>query len=146
MTQTPDIRRATPGDAPACVSILSDWIDETPWMPRLHSRASMVAFWRGRLAEAEGWVAVRDGAILGFVLRDGPALTALYLEPGVRRSGLGARLLEAAQAGQDMLDLWVFATNAPARAFYAKAGFTELRRTDGDNEEGLPDIALRWRR
>lgn len=115
-------------------------------MPRLHSRASMEAFWRGRLAEAEGWVAVRDGAVLGFALRDGTTLTALYLAPDARRSGVGARLLEAARAGQDTLDLWVFATNAPARAFYAKAGFSELRRTDGDNEEGLPDIALRWRR
>lgn len=115
-------------------------------MPCLHARASMVAFWRGRLAEAEGWVAVRGGAILGFALRDGPDLTALYLAPDARRCGLGARLLEAARAGQDVLDLWVFAANTSARAFYAKAGFTELQRTDGDNEEGLPDIALRWRR
>lgn len=139
------VRPARPDDAPACVAILSDWIEETPWMPRLHSHDSMVGFWRQRLTDARGWVAERDGTVAGFALRDGADLTALYLRREARGLGLGRRLLGAAQTGQDRLHLWVFAANRPARAFYTKAGFTETGRTAGDNEEGLPDIAMEWR-
>ena len=31
------LTNAKPGDAKPIASILSDWIDETDWMPRLHS-------------------------------------------------------------------------------------------------------------
>lgn len=138
------IRPARPDDAPACVEILSDWIDEMQWMPRLHSHGSMVAFWRRRLADACGWVADRDGVVVGFTLRDGAVLTALYLRGDMRGRGIGHQLLGAAQAGQDRLRLWVFEANLPARAFYDKAGFTEIHRTAGDNDEGLPDIEMEW--
>lgn len=42
------VRPARPDDAPTCVAILSDWIEEMPWMPRLHSHEAMVGFWRQR--------------------------------------------------------------------------------------------------
>ncbi len=32
-----------------------------------------------------------------------------------------------------------------ARCFYSREGFSEIRRTNGDNEEGLPDIPLECR-
>ena len=35
--------------------------------------------------------------------------------------------------------------NARARAFYERQGFQPVSRTDGDNEEQLPDILYRWR-
>ena len=41
--------------------------------------------------------------------------------------------------------LWTFVANAPARRFYAREGFVEVRRTGGENEEGLPDVLLKWR-
>lgn len=142
----PALRTATADDARACVDILSAWIAETPWMPRLHSDASMLAFWRGRLAAADGWVMAEAGAVLGFCLRDAGFVTALYLHPQARRRSLGKALLDRAKDGCNRLDLWVFAPNTAARAFYAQQGFIEARRTDGDNEERIPDLLLRWTR
>ncbi|MEL6688751.1 MAG: GNAT family N-acetyltransferase [Pseudomonadota bacterium] len=131
------IRRADAEDAEICVDVLRNWIEETPWMPMVHNRASMVAFWRGRLADAEGWMVGQDG----FALRDGDFMTALYVAKHARNTGVGSRLLDAAAGGRDT-KLWTFQANAEARAFYARRGFSELKRTDGDNEEGLPDILL----
>lgn len=143
---TPDIRAATADDAPDCVAILSDWIEETPWMPRLHSDGSMITFWRDRLATASGWVAMHDDRPCGFGVRDGNSLTALYVTPASRRNGTGRALLDRAKAGQPMLRLWVFEANEPAQAFYAHQGFAEVQRTPGDNEEAMPDIEMIWRR
>lgn len=141
-----EIRQATPADAPACVRILTTWIAETDWMPRLHGEAAMVAFWRARLGTSDGWAAKMDGTVCGFCLRDDGWVTALYLDPAVRRAGLGRRLLDRAKDGQRELRLRVFEANGPARAFYAAQGFGEVRRTADDNEEGLPDVELLWRR
>ena len=60
-------------------------------------------------------------------------------------SGIGAALVAAAKAMNPAgLTLWTFVANERRRAFYAAQGFVELRRTDGDNEERLPDILLAW--
>ncbi|MEM9854624.1 MAG: GNAT family N-acetyltransferase [Pseudomonadota bacterium] len=137
------LRAAGPEDAAACVTILRDWINETPWMPMLHSRDSMDAFWRGRLEECSAWVAEAQGEVCGFVVRDGAYITALYVASGIRGTGLGTRLLElAASSGEPETRLWVFEANESALRFYLRAGFRELSRTQGDNEEGLPDILL----
>jgi ribosomal protein S18 acetylase RimI-like enzyme len=43
------------------------------------------------------------------------------------------------------LRLWTFASNTGAQRFYGQHGFVETRRTQGDNEEGAPDILYVWR-
>ena len=63
-----------------------------------------------------------------------------------RRQGHGRALLDHAKARADRLSLWTFEANREALAFYAAQGFAETARTDGDNEEGLPDVRLEWRR
>ncbi|MCH2076763.1 MAG: GNAT family N-acetyltransferase [Rhodobacteraceae bacterium] len=131
------IRRAAPEDTEVCVGILSRWIEETPWMPMVHSRASMISFWRGRLTEAEGWIVNEDG----FALRDGNFISALYVAKQARNTGVGTRLLETAAGGRGT-KLWTFQANTAARAFYQRRGVSEVFRTDGDNEEGLPDVLL----
>jgi GNAT superfamily N-acetyltransferase len=71
-------------------------------------------------------------------------LDHLYLEPGLRRRGLGTRLLDHARAEHGgPLQLWCFADNRAARTFYAARGARELYETDGSrNEERLPDVRL----
>jgi chorismate mutase len=45
----------------------------------------------------------------------------------------------------DGFGLWVFASNAPARAFYLRHGLIELETTDGrDNQEHAPDVRMVW--
>ena len=71
-------------------------------------------------------------------------MDGLYLAPAARRQGSARRWSRGQGGGPTGLTLWTFAANAAARRFYAAQGFVELRRTDGDNEEGLPDILLAW--
>jgi GNAT superfamily N-acetyltransferase len=137
------LRHATPGDAPALGAILSDWIDETPWMPRLHTRQEDQCFVAGLIATAMVWT---DSGQSGFIARSGAEVPALYLARQARGRGLGAALLGAARTDCDSLALWTFQANTRAIAFYQREGFAVAARTDGENDEGLPDIHLIWRR
>ncbi|MDF1854352.1 GNAT family N-acetyltransferase [Pseudooceanicola sp.] len=139
------LRPAYPLDAGRIGAIMSDFIDQTDWMPRVHTRAEEIAF-ADRLI-ALGWtqVALLEGRVAGFLSRDGAEVVALYLATTARRRGIGRRLIEAAQAETDRLSLWCFQANAAARSFYLALGFHEAARSDGaGNDEGLPDIQFLW--
>lgn len=141
------LRAANPLDAGAVGAILSGFIDETDWMPRLHSRAQDIGF-AGYMID-RGWVqvALLEGRVAGFLAREAQEVHALYVARKVRRKGVGAALLAAAQAEVPALRLWTFQANLDAQAFYGAQGFREVRRTDGRrNDEGLPDIELAWDR
>lgn len=136
---------ARPEDAAVLGDILQDWLEATPWMPVLHRRDETRAFLAGLVGAAEVTV-VRGEGPLGFLARDGEVVRALYLAPAARGQGIGGRLLAAAQAAAPRLRLWTFEANGRARAFYARHGFVEGRRTGGDNAEGLPDVEMTWAR
>ena len=142
-----EIVPARPADAAPCAAILSDWIERTAWMPRIHSRAQERAFLRDLIGR--GWVRVarRDGDVVGFIARDGGEVHALYVAEGARGGGLGRRLLNDAKAARPALGLWTFQANVRAQAFYLREGFREVGRSDGaGNDEGLPDIRYEWSR
>ncbi|MEE9388625.1 MAG: GNAT family N-acetyltransferase [Paracoccaceae bacterium] len=132
-------------DAVAIAGILTGWIDETDWMPRVHSPSSYLGFGQMLLATCDVTVA-RDGAVVGFLARQGADIQAFYLAPGARGQGLGTSLLDHVKAQVDMLDLWTFQANAGALLFYARHRFVEDQRTDGaENDEKLPDVHMNWR-
>lgn len=97
------------------------------------------------LGDREVWVAETD-RLVAFLGLTGSWLDALYVEPAAQRSGVGTALLEVALARRPRgFALWVFESNAPARAFYRRHGLLELERTDGtENEESAPDIRMAW--
>lgn len=84
-------------------------------------------------------VAEIDGAVVGFCSVAAPSrdpdapkgtaeIPAIYVEPDRRRGGVGAALMDAAlvaleATGWRRVTLWVVATNANAKAFYARFGF-----------------------
>ncbi len=69
----------------------------------------------------------------------------LYLEPDRTGQGIGSQLLEVAKHLQpDGLDLWAFRSNTGARRFYERHGFVAVAFTEGDNEEGEPDVRYHW--
>jgi GNAT superfamily N-acetyltransferase/chorismate mutase len=92
------------------------------------------------------WLAEADGALVGFATLTATWLESLYVDPGAQRSGVGSALLDLAKAQRpDGFALWVFESNVPARAFYARHGLVELERTDGSaNEERRPDVRMAW--
>ncbi|MEM8850511.1 MAG: GNAT family N-acetyltransferase [Pseudomonadota bacterium] len=139
------IRQATQADAPACAAILDAWIDATPWMPRIHPSDDVVRYFRKTvLPERRVWVVGQP--LSGFLALDEDAgdITALYLAETARGQGFGRRLLGAAKTVATQLTLWTFVANTGAQRFYAANGFKQIDRTDGDNEEGFPDLRYRW--
>jgi putative acetyltransferase len=142
-----EIRLATAADAPACAAILQSWLDATPWMPKLHNYAETEGFCRDVLIGAQRAFVVGDppAAFLA-MLPDTGIVSALYAAQGARSQGFGKGLLDRAKAESDMLELWTFAANGGAQRFYEREGFIEIRRTEGENDERLPDILYRWSR
>lgn len=142
-----DLRPARSTDAGRTGTILSGFIDQTSWMPRVHTRAQDVAFAADMIDR--GWVTVaeQDDQVVGFSARDGATVHALYVDMNLRGQGIGRQLLQDMQAKESTLSLWTFQANTPAQTFYAQYGFTEVERTDGaGNDEQLPDIRLLWKR
>lgn len=141
------LRPARSTDAGRTGAILSAFIDETPWMPRIHTRAEDLSF-AGQMIEC-GWVTVAEDeqGVAGFLARDCETIHALYVHNDARRRGCGAAMIAEAQSKVDALTLWTFQANAAAQAFYSRQGFVEVDRTDGaSNDEGLPDIRFEWKR
>lgn len=141
------LRAAWPTDAGRVGEILSGFIDETPWMPRIHTRAEDLGF-AGHMIE-KGWVTVaeKDGHIGGFVARHFETIHALYVDATTRNQGCGTALLDGMKQDMRTLSLWTFQANDGAKRFYVRHGFKEAERTDGSgNDEGLPDIRFVWSR
>lgn len=143
----PKVRAARSTDAGKVGAILSEFIDTTPWMPRVHTRAQDIGF-AGFMID-KGWVNVATiaGTVTGFAACEGEKLHALYVAGCAQRSGVGSALLSACQARVDRLSLWTFQANAKAQTFYTHHGFAAIEHTDGaGNDEGLPDIRFEWTR
>ncbi len=142
------LRTARTQDMAACAAIYNDWIDETRWMPRIRSREDVVHHYQTVVAaERRTFVVASRQQIVGLMaLGPDHLVTALYVAEGFRRQGVGKLLLECAkrECATDVR-LWTFQANTGARKFYTREGFAEINKTDGDNEEGLPDVLLEWR-
>lgn len=109
----------------------------------IHSHHEVQGWAREHLLPSyDVWVAELDGALLGFIALGRPDwIEHLYVRADVAGQGLGTRLLELAKrelAGP--IQLWTFQSNIGARRFYERHGFVAVEWTDGDNEEGAPDV------
>lgn len=144
------IRRAGPDDAPTLARIHLDARrhagDRFP--PSVHEDAELLPHLLADvLPVAEAWIAERNGEPVGILVLEDDLLDQLYVAPAAQGTGVGGVLLEHAKRRRpDGLRLWVFVSNEPARAFYARRGFVPIGGSDGSaNEEGAPDLLLRWR-
>lgn len=141
------LRPARAFDAAACAAIVNGWIDATPWMPRIHDAPTIAWFYREHVFRHQRvTVAERAGEVAGFLAfdPDRACITSLYLHPAARGAGIGARLLGHAKTQAPRLSLWAFRANTGAMRFYLREGFREGRRSEGDNEERMPDIEFVW--
>ena len=116
--------------------------------PGIHSAEEDRGWFAARLrdGEHEAWAAERGGVLVGYALVTSTWLDHLFVEPDAQRDGVGGALLDVVKGLRpDGFSLWVFESNTPARAFYARHGLAEVERTDGaGNEERAPDIRMAW--
>lgn len=141
------LRPAIATDSNAVGDILYDFLEGTPWMPRLHTRRQTRKFCATMVTR--GWVTVAEMAekVQAFLARDGQFIHALYVARGKCGHRIGHQLLRDAQMKETALELWTFQANEGAQRFYLREGFQEVERTDGQgNDERLPDIRYRWER
>ena len=138
------IRPADTADVPAMAKVLSGWIDDTPWMRRLHTLTEDFAFCQNLLKTTEVWVADASAG-LGFVARHGDSIDALYLATSLRRKSWGTALLNAAQQHQTTLLLWTFQAKDAALRFYEANFFhiSDVTLSEG-NIEKLPNLHMTW--
>src|ERR1700722_1832673 len=97
------IRQARPEDAPALIAILYDTFEST-WRPRI-TEAAVAAFRTEDRPRAfagerglEFGVAERDGRVVGLVHWEGDFVNALHVHSTAARSGVGAALMDVAEA------------------------------------------------
>ena len=130
------VRSATLDDLPVLEELWRAFEAEVP--PPAHEEvdpATELGEIRTIVESGLGWLAERDGAAVGMVLarRRGPRvgrITDLYVTPAARRTGVAGALLRSvagrfAADGVDTIDLEVMASNAAARAVYARLGFRD---------------------
>jgi GNAT superfamily N-acetyltransferase len=139
------VRFARSTDAGKAGAIMSEFIDETAWMPRIHTRAEDIGLVGSMIGRDWVTVALQGEQLVGFLARERHDIHALYIASSAWRQGAGSALLRHAQDVTPKLSLWTFQANESAKAFYLAHGFREVERTDGaENDENLPDIRFEW--
>jgi GNAT superfamily N-acetyltransferase len=98
------------------------------------------------LPSCDVWVSARGSELTAMMVLDGRWVEQLYVAPESLRQGYGSPLVRLAQSMRSQLELWTFETNAGARAFYERHGFSAAGPAVSDNEEGVPAIRYRWTR
>lgn len=126
--------------------------------PLAHTDDEVLRWVRDRMvATMETWVAIDDagsvagadsavGAVVALMVVAPGHLEQLYVAPDRLGGGIGRRLVDLAkERSPEGLSLWTFQVNDRARRFYERNGFVAMELTDGENEEGQPDVRYEWR-
>jgi ribosomal protein S18 acetylase RimI-like enzyme len=147
------VRPARASDAPALRAILHDTFEST-WRPQVTPAAAQAFRDEGRPAAyvaARGlqfWVAERAGEVVGFVDWQDDFVNALHVRSAHARSGVGARLMdhaeaEIARAGFAAARLETDTFNTRSQAFYAARDYREAERyPDEEWNSGLTTLLL----
>ncbi len=136
-----EIMEAARDDAPAIADI--HLAARAPFLARVHTEDETRAWFAGVVGDRPSawWVARQGGRVVGYMRIDAEYLDHLYVRPEAQGRGVGSALLRKARSLSPRRVAFVtFQRNANARAFYEKHGFRPFRFTDGENEEGEPDV------
>lgn len=89
-------------------------------------------------------VAKISNRVVGVLASNADSISALYIRPEHRNTGVGSALLEVAKMESGgSLWLFAFAKNQIARRFYAKHGFVEVA-FGYESHWQLDDVKLNW--
>jgi GNAT superfamily N-acetyltransferase len=117
---------------------------EARWQVILAERgdAGVAVVATGAAGEVAGFATVSDSARDDDSRPGAVELSALYVDPGHWRAGVGRALLAAArERAPGEMTLWVFEANSGGQAFYRALGFTPDGATGTRSER--PTIRLR---
>ena len=143
-----ELRRADRGDATDLADLW--WRSRLASVPAIpppvHTAGEVRRFFADVvLPTRQVWVATDTDKIIGLMVLADDWIDQLYLEPGRTGEGVGGMLVRLAQGLRpEGLQLWTFQANIRARWFYERHGFVAVETTDGDNEEGAPDVRYVW--
>src|SRR5690348_12505164 len=141
------LRRGTHSDAgPLAELYLRARRAAVPIIPMTAHTDEEVRAWIAELVipRAEVWVAESD-RLVGVLVLDDDWVDQLYVDPELTGQGIGTQLIELAKHRRPGgLRLWTFESNTGAQRFYERHHFRATDRTEGDNEEGAPDILYVW--
>lgn len=142
------LRTATRADSGQIAELFAVSRRLLTFLPDLHTIEEDRHFVRDHmLPDYRVTVAERDGRIVGFMAELDGWIEHFYMDAGQLRSGIGTALMADAKSRNHRLELWCFANNQRARAFYEQQGFVAVEFTDGArNEAKAPDILYRWER
>lgn len=144
-----EVRRAHVEEADAVAYVwLRSRVASIPAIPPpVHSSEQVREYFRLIVLRAQDvWVVESSGAVVALLSLYGEWIEHLYVDPDRCGTGLGTQLLALAkQERPGGLRLWTFEANTGARRFYERHGFAVTGATQGDNEEGAPDVRYEWR-
>jgi ribosomal protein S18 acetylase RimI-like enzyme len=142
------VRKASAGDADRIKQIAA--AAYAPYVARIgRPPAPMTADYDGAIGRGEVWVAVRDGAVVGFVVLvlrpDHLLLENVAADPAHQGTGVGARLLALAEehgAETGEVRLYTHVAMTENQAYYPRHGYVETHRA---SEDGFDRVFFRKR-
>ena len=94
------------------------------------------------LVDAENWVAVLDGRVVGLLGLLDSEIGGLFVHPDHQGKGIGRALVDHARSLRGAVHLEVYAENERARGFYTHLGFTDRGRRRVEEATGATLIHL----
>lgn len=147
-----EISQASPEDTEVIVYIyLAARHASMPYLPDLQSDEETRAWFARR--PKKFWVARCEGEIVGYMYLHERMpdhlhermLDDLYILPDWQGRGIGSSLLAKAKSLSPLrIELSTFQRNTKAKTFYEAHGFRRVGCTNGQNEEGEPDVQYEW--
>jgi len=97
------------------------------------------------LPNADTWVAVDEGKVVGFIALLGQEVGGFFVDPAHQSKGLGKLLMDKASSLHAVLELDVFKKNTMGRLFYQRYGFSYIDEKD-HHETAEELLCLRYER
>lgn len=129
------IRRSRDDDGARIVEIWRDAVDATHDFLTRDDRIALDELVSGFLPGAPCWLAVDDkDRPVAFMLIDDGHMDALFVDPAVRGTGVGAALVRHALASHPRMTTDVNEQNGQAIGFYEHLGFRRTGRSPLDGQ------------
>jgi len=129
-------------DAEKCAEIVSSWISNTEWMPRLYTQPELATMIKEAIPHREFWVS--GDPVIGYLSFNVELSQVSALYTAIQGKGVGKALIDKIKERYHYINLWSHKANEKAHRFYHREGFriSRLKEKGGD---GIPEMKFEWR-